>query len=67
MNLVQADGSFINSIKCICDNTMFYDIMPEHSEIVKQDYLKTDLISQFNRKIHVIGNPPTWETVVFGH
>ena len=51
------DGSFINSIKCICDNTMFYDIMPEHSEIVKQDYLKTDL-SQFNRKIHVIGNPP---------
>tara|TARA_B100001093_G_C26840249_1_gene1020221 strand:- start:1873 stop:2745 length:873 start_codon:yes stop_codon:yes gene_type:complete len=51
------DGSFINSIKNICENTMFYDILPEHTEILKQDYLKTDL-SQFNRKIHVMGNPP---------
>ena len=50
-------GSFINSIKGICDNTIFYDIMPEHSEIVKQDYLTTDL-SIYNKKIHIIGNPP---------
>ena len=50
-------GSFVNSIKAICDNTIFYDIMPEHSEIVKQDYLTTDL-SIYNQKIHIIGNPP---------
>ena len=31
--------------------------MPEHSEIVKQDYLTTDL-SIYNQKIHIIGNPP---------
>ena len=50
-------GSFINSIKSICDNTIFYDIMPEHVEIVKQDYLTTDL-SIYKQKIHIIGNPP---------
>ena len=48
-------GSFINSIKGICDNTIFYDIMPEHSEIVKQDYLTTDL-SIYNKKIQLV--PP---------
>lgn len=50
-------GSFINDIKNICDNTIFYDIMPEHSEIVEQDYLTCDL-SNYSQKIHVIGNPP---------
>ena len=50
-------GSFINDIKNICDNTIFYDIIPEHSEIVKQDYLSCDL-SNYSQKIHIIGNPP---------
>ena len=33
------NGSFINSIKLIFKNHRFYDLFPEHSEIVKQDYL----------------------------
>tara|TARA_Y100000385_G_scaffold119279_1_gene124188 strand:- start:531 stop:1406 length:876 start_codon:yes stop_codon:yes gene_type:complete len=50
-------GSFIESIKGICINYQFYDIAPEHSDIIKKDYLTTDL-SKYSRKIHVIGNPP---------
>jgi len=54
------DGAFINIIKSMCENYLFYDLAPEHSDIKKQDYLALDT-SNFNRKyknIHVIGNPP---------
>ena len=55
------DGAFINGIKTLTTNYKFYDLEPEHSEIIKQDYLKYDYntIKKLNfNKIHVIGNPP---------
>lgn len=54
------NGSFINGIKSLCRNYAFYDLEPEHNEIMKQDYLSgnySDLIDRF-RNIHIIGNPP---------
>ena len=64
-------GSFISGIKEMSQKCIFYDIEPEHSEIVKQDYLKVDDNFAFayananananantKSKIHVIGNPP---------
>ena len=55
------NGAFINYIKSNFKNYIFYDIIPEHPEIVKQDYLELNLdneiINKYN-KIHVIGNPP---------
>ena len=55
------NGSFINEIKNITSNYIFYDLEPEHSEIIKQDYLLFDYptnIQNNYKKIHVIGNPP---------
>ena len=54
------DGSFIASIKALCNNYKFYDIQPEHLDITQQDYLLLnykEIISNYS-KIHVIGNPP---------
>lgn len=53
------NGSFIEEIKKITNNYEFYDLEPEHSEIIKQDYLLYDYskLSKEN-KIHIIGNPP---------
>ena len=54
------NGSFISGIKTLSNNHLFYDLEPEHTEIIKQDYLTLDyqhLSSQFNN-IHIIGNPP---------
>jgi len=54
------NGSFINGIKSLSSNCMFYDLEPENSEIIKQDYLLcnyVDLAAKFNN-IHIIGNPP---------
>lgn len=57
------NGSFIEPIKQLTCNHRFYDIQPEHEDIIQQDFLLlhphySDLV--FN-KIHVLGNPP------FGH
>ena len=55
------DGAFINSIKKICDSYKFYDLKPDHTDIIKLDYLEYDhtkLTRKINSKIHVIGNPP---------
>jgi len=54
------DGSFIEDIKTLSSNYKFYDLEPEHDEIIKQDFLDFDysnIKDQFT-KIHVIGNPP---------
>tara|TARA_B100001063_G_scaffold247349_1_gene292985 strand:- start:3459 stop:4319 length:861 start_codon:yes stop_codon:yes gene_type:complete len=54
------NGSFINNIKSLTDNYKFYDLEPEHDEILKQDYLLgnyQDIKKKYN-KIHIIGNPP---------
>jgi hypothetical protein len=54
------NGSFIKSIKTLCNNYKFYDIEPEHHEIIKQDYLLFDYTKIQNKynKIHIIGNVP---------
>jgi predicted RNA methylase len=54
------NGSFIQGIKSIVQNYRFYDLEPEHSEIIQQDYLLYEnVVSETpDSKIHVIGNPP---------
>jgi predicted RNA methylase len=54
------NGSFITGIKTLSDNFKFYDLHPEHEEIIKQDYLlfNSTLLRETFNKIHIIGNPP---------
>ena len=59
------NGSFIDKIKSLSNNWLFYDLEPENKEIIKQDYLELNVAdfkkqcSQLpNTKIHLIGNPP---------
>jgi hypothetical protein len=57
------NGAFIEGIKTLSNNYLFYDISPANDEIIQQDYLglKLDqaiLDSRKYNKIHVIGNPP---------
>lgn len=49
------NGSFIEPLKKMSDKCLFYDIKPEHPEIVKQDFLGWKAPAG---KIHMIGNPP---------
>jgi predicted RNA methylase len=54
------NGSFIVGIKTLSCNHIFYDLEPENTEIVKQDYLTgnyDDFKTKYNN-IHIIGNPP---------
>jgi len=54
------NGAFINEIKLLFNNYKFYDLEPEHKEIIKQNYLDLNfnkIIKKYN-KIHIIGNPP---------
>lgn len=48
------NGSFSSQI----DNCIAYDIKPEHTDIVKQDYLKLDITEFKDKKVLTIGNPP---------
>ena len=56
------DGSFINIIKALSDNYIFYDIKPEHPDVIKANFLKTSIYTSGpkgkERKVHIIGNPP---------
>ena len=54
------NGSFISGIKSLSKHHIFYDLEPENTEIVKQDYLTYDYTIHANKfnNIHVIGNPP---------
>ena len=56
------NGAFIQGIKSLFKNYMFYDLEPENNEIIKQDYLQSDynsIIKNTNyNKIHIVGNPP---------
>ena len=54
------NGAFITGIKNLTNNYKFYDIEPEHDEIIKQDFITlnyNELQSKYS-KIHIIGNPP---------
>ena len=52
------NGAFIECIKPLSSETIFYDIEPENEEIVKQDYLELKYERFLNRNVHIIGNPP---------
>jgi len=54
------NGSFIENIKELSTNYVFYDIEPEHEEINKQDFLNFDYkkLKEKYKNIHIIGNPP---------
>jgi len=56
------NGSFIPYIKQISDNHIFYDIEPDHEDVIQQDYLSLDYESITSNKsynqIHIVGNPP---------
>ena len=56
------NGVFIPVIQSMTDNYKFYDIAPDHDDIVMQDYftLDTTPLKQLGltTPIHVIGNPP---------
>jgi len=48
------DGAFIPTIKKLTNIYKFYDIYPEHPDIIKQDFLKLKNVDN----PHIIGNPP---------
>lgn len=51
------NGSFIGDIKQISRKHKFYDLLPEHVEIIQQDFLNLEIPNGFEN-IHIIGNPP---------
>tara|TARA_Y100000389_G_C17468880_1_gene528369 strand:- start:4244 stop:5089 length:846 start_codon:yes stop_codon:yes gene_type:complete len=51
------DGAFIQNIKTLSKNCIFYDLEPEHSEIIQQDFLHYNHPIN-DSEVHVIGNPP---------
>lgn len=58
------NGAFIENIKLLSDNYLFFDIEPENDLIIKQDFLSYNLTTKQKQilkplsKIHIIGNPP---------
>lgn len=54
------NGAFIGELKRLTCEHRFYDIEPDHEEIIKQDFLLYDHSAERENysKIHVIGNPP---------
>ena len=50
------NGAFINAIKKITNNSKFFDIEPEHPEVITQDFLKVD--HELFNNANIIGNPP---------
>jgi predicted RNA methylase len=54
------NGVFIPYIKQLSPFRLFYDLEPEHKEIIKQDFLALDhdILKKNFRDIHIIGNPP---------
>jgi len=52
------NGSFIDSIKATFINYQFYDLEPENSDIIKQDYLTFEYNETKYNKVHTVGNPP---------
>jgi hypothetical protein len=52
------NGAFIEDIKKLGEHYKFFDLEPEHEEVIKQDYLLYVHHKEIYDKIHVIGNPP---------
>ena len=54
------NGAFISYIEKLCINHLFYDLKPEHPNIIKKNFFKLNfkyLLNKYNN-IHIIGNPP---------
>jgi len=51
------NGSFVSGIKSLSRRCEFYDLEPEHSSILKRDFLEYTHESG-SYKTHVMGNPP---------
>ena len=54
------DGAFILPIKQLTNHFKFYDLEPEHNDIIQQNFLDFDYtqLKKDYKKIHIIGNPP---------
>jgi len=56
------NGAFIQGIKTLSKNHLFYDLEPDSPLILKQDYLALDHSTLFTKDyggcVHIIGNPP---------
>jgi len=52
------NGAFIDAIKSLTCKYEFYDLEPQHDEIIKQDYLLYNANNTNTQKIHILGNPP---------
>jgi hypothetical protein len=50
------NGSFMEGIQELCNNAIFFDIEPEHENIMKQDYFTWN--GKIEGSAHIIGNPP---------
>lgn len=50
------NGAFIESVKSFGVSYKLFDLYPEHSEVLQQDYLETDIPYKIGRL--VLGNPP---------
>jgi predicted RNA methylase len=54
------NGAFIPYIKQLTNHFKFYDLEPEHNDIIQQNFLDFDYtqLKKNYKKIHIIGNPP---------
>lgn len=52
------NGAFIEKIKTLSNNYRFYDILPDHEEVIVQDFLLLNIKEKEYNNIHIIGNPP---------
>jgi hypothetical protein len=54
------DGAFIKRIRGFGCKSVFYDIEPEHEDIIQQDFLNlcTDQLVKEYEEVHTLGNPP---------
>jgi len=56
------NGAFMDGIRSITAKCVFYDLIPEHSDVIQQDYLEYtpphENSDYHYSKIHIIGNPP---------
>jgi len=52
------NGAFINEIKKLSNNHLFFDIEPENDEIIQYDYIDYIDYIKIKNNIHIITNPP---------
>ena len=56
------DGAFIDGIKSLTYNQLFYDIEPANEKIIRMNFLELDIrvsgLYGTENKIHIVGTPP---------